>query len=394
MLHPVTDLPAVEHGPVWRDGVLIPHADATCHVLSHMAARGSQVFDVLRVVATAEGPAAVGLRPHVSRFLNSMELMGMASDTNLGTLERAVAETVLAGAEAAGSQGSGFYTVKLVAAWTEPGDGVMPASLTPSLYVLALPVASLADTAVLGQPVKLRSSEMPKMPPSVLPPSLKVAASYTPGLREQMRVRAEGYDYPVFRTADGDLAESTTLSILVIRGGRILAPPLDSVLDGISRRTVLDAAQYLSIPVDVRGVYWDEVEQADELILASTNRTVTPVELLDDRTLVAPGPVTEQLGAVVADIYRGEHPEVSTPLSTGATSAARVHAECCLPSVSERSNRTELFASPWSEGAAVSTVRTIRSRLDLANGPTLARRVTIHASGLSVRSTESTTSSQ
>ena len=308
MLHPVTDLPAVEHGPVWRDGVLIPHADATCHVLSHMAARGSQVFDVLRVVATAEGPAAVGLRPHVSRFLNSMELMGMASDTNLGTLERAVAETVLAGAEAAGSQGSGFYTVKLVAAWTEPGDGVMPSSLTPSLYVLALPVASIADTAVLGQPVKLRSSEMPKMPPSVLPPSLKVAASYTPGLREQMRVRAEGYDYPVFRTADGDLAESTTLSILVIRGGRILAPPLDSVLDGISRRTVLDAAQCLSIPVDVRGVYWDEVEQADELILASTNRTVTPVELLDDRTLLAPGPVTEQLGAVVADIYRGEHP--------------------------------------------------------------------------------------
>ncbi len=308
MLHPVTDLPADEHGPVWRDGALIPHADATCHVLSHMAARGSQVFDVLRVVATADGPAAVGLRPHVARFLNSMELMGMESDTDLGTLERAVAQTVLAGADVIGTEGTGFYTVKLVAAWSEPGDGVMPSSLKPSLYVLAQPVTSLADAAVLGRPVKLRSSEMPKLPQSVLPPSLKVAASYTPGLREQMRVRAEGYDYPVFRTVDGDLAESTTLSILVVQNGRVLVPPLDSVLDGISRRTVLDAAQHLSIPVDVRGVYWDEVEGADELILASTNRTVTPVELLDQRTLDAPGPITEQLGAVMSEIYRGEHP--------------------------------------------------------------------------------------
>ena len=307
MLHAVTDHPADEHGPVWRDGALIPYADATCHVLSHMAARGTQVFDVLRVVPTAKGPSAVGLRPHVSRFMNSMELMGMEPETDLGTLEQAVAKTVLAGAEACGSQAAQFFTVKLVAAWTEPGDGVMPSSLKPSLFVMALPDTSLTETSVLGQPVKLRSSEMPKMPPTVLPPSLKVAASYTPGLRQQMKVRAEGYDYPVFRTVDGDLAESTTLSILVIRDGRLLAPPLDSVLDGISRRTVLDAAQHLSIPVDIRGIYWDEVEGADELFLASTNRTVTPVELLDDRSLVAPGPITEQLGEVVTEIYRGEH---------------------------------------------------------------------------------------
>ncbi|MEM7321682.1 MAG: aminotransferase class IV [Actinomycetota bacterium] len=330
----MTNLPGDNHGPVWCDGSLIPYADATCHVLSHMAARGSQVFDVLRVVPTVDGPAAVGLRPHVSRFLNSMELMAMDPIADLGTIERAVAETVLAGLDAAGSgpgdepggesgdgagRRGGWFTVKLVAAWAEPGDGVLPAALAPKVYVLALPSAPIADAGVLGNPVKLRSSTVPKLPPSVLPPSLKVAASYTPGLREQMRVRAEGYDYPVFRTENGDLAESTTLSILVVTGDRLLAPPLDSVLDGISRRTIVDVAQHLSIPVDVRGVYWDEVEDADELMLASTTNPVTPVGLLDDRSFDAPGPVTARIGSVMSEVYRGDHPLSSswlTPLSS------------------------------------------------------------------------------
>lgn len=295
----------------------MPFADATCHVLSHMAARGSQVFDVLRVVTTDDGPCAVGLRPHVARFINSAELMGMRDVGTAGDLERAVAETVMAAP--AGNGRTRSFTVKLVAAWTEEAIGVMPASLQPTVYVLALPIDPATEPEVLGRPVKVKSVSMPKLPPSVLPPSLKVAASYTPGLREQMRVRSEGFDFPIFRTVNGDLAESTTLSVLVVADGRLLAPPLDSVLDGISRRIVVDVAGHQTIPVDVRGVYWDEVEGADELIFSSTTHVVTPVSLLDDRVIEAPGPVTKQIGVAMTELYQGNHPLSGrwlTPLSS------------------------------------------------------------------------------
>lgn len=282
-----------------------------------MAARGSQVFDVLRVVTTADGPAAIGLRPHVSRFLQSAELMGMQNVGTVGDLERAVAETVLAAPEVSAPTNRSF-TVKLVAAWAEEANGVMPASLEPTVFVLALPIQAGSEPEVFGAPVKVKSVAMPKVPASVLPPSLKVAASYTPGLREQMRIRSLGYDYPIFKTTGGDLAESTTLSMLVVRNGQILAPPLDSVLDGISRRVVLDVADHLSIPVDVRGIYWDEVEAADELILSSTTHAVTPVRLLDDRSIDAPGPITTRLGLAMTELYDGRHPlspRWLTPLS-------------------------------------------------------------------------------
>ncbi len=311
---------------VWRDGELIPFADATCHVLSHMAARGSQVFDVLLVTRTDAGPCAVGLRPHIARFLRSAELMGMEEVGELGALEAAVAETVLAnidGSEPAAGH-AGPFVAKIIAAWVEETAGLLPTELRPSVYVMALPIDGEQTPTMLGGPVKVRSSAMPKIPAEILPPSVKVAASYTPGLREQLRSRAEGFDHTVFRTTAGDLAESTTLSMMVVNAERIIVPPLDSVLDGITRRVTLDAAQDAGIPIEVRAVAWDEVTEADELLLTSTTHPMVSVGRLDDRTFDAPGPVTAEVARVLTEVYRGQHrlsDRWLTPLDSSAGSS-------------------------------------------------------------------------
>lgn len=295
---------------VWRDGELIPFEQATIHVLSHAANRGSEVFDVLRVLPTADGPAAVGLRPHVARFFRSMELMGMTQPYDLATIERAVASTVLADTAAVGTgDGPGAAgvdcTVKLVAAWAEVAGGTVPESLRPSVLVAVVP--STSDGVVGGAPYRLRSATMPKIPAAVLPPALKVAAAYTPGIRQQLAARADGFDDVVFRGPGGDLAELPSQSLLVGVGHRLLAPPLDSVLDGVTRRLVLDLALSRGLPVEIRGIRWDEVEAADELFLSSTTRFIRPVAQLDARTLPAPGPLAAQLAADVTDLVAGRH---------------------------------------------------------------------------------------
>lgn len=287
----------------------MPFADATCHVLSHMAARGSQIFDVMLATPTDQGLCGVGLRHHVTRFLRSAELMGMEDVGGVGDIERAIAQTVTANSSPV-SQNAGYdgpFVIKMIAAWTEEALGVLPADIRPTVYILALPVGEDGASPVLKPPVTVRSSTMPKMPAEILPPSMKVAAGYAPGVRAQLQARAEGFDHTVFRTVDGDLAESTTLSMLVIFGGRILAPPLDSVLDGITRRIVLDVAQDAGLPVEVRAIAWDEVCSADELLLTSTNNPVLPVAALDERTFDAPGPITSMIGDLMVELYEGSH---------------------------------------------------------------------------------------
>jgi branched-subunit amino acid aminotransferase/4-amino-4-deoxychorismate lyase len=87
-----------------------------------------------------------------------------------------------------------------------------------------------------------------------------------------------------------------------------MLPPLDAVLDGITRRAVLDVAKHLGHPIEIRPVSWDDVESADELFLSSTNAQVLPISRLDEIDFVAPGPVSAALGADVEEMLAGRHP--------------------------------------------------------------------------------------
>ncbi len=268
------------------------------------------MFDVLKVVELADGPAALGLREHVARFMQSMQLMGMTPTVTLPDLEQAGADTVAAN--------PGADVVKLAAAWVEVPLRSLPVTTVPTVYVAALVPSTTVDPGGSKTTVKLKTATAPKMPAAVLPPSLKVAASYTAGVRERMHAVAEGFDDVVFRTIDGDLAEGTTQSLFVVTGDTVLLPPLDAVLDGITRRVVIDLVRHADIDLDVRPVYWDEVTGADELFLSSTNTQVLPVAQLDERHLVAPGAVTASLASAMRDLLAGSH-ELSrrwlTPLS-------------------------------------------------------------------------------
>lgn len=291
---------------VWRDGHLVPFADATVHVMSHMAARGSQVFDVLAVLRLDAGPHAVGLREHTTRFLRSAELMGMVDVGLVGELEAAVGSVVLANHEELSSDQPDGYTVKLIAAWEDEPIGVVPASLKPTVYIVAVPNRGHRLTEPCPT-IRAKTATMPKIPASVLPPGLKVAASYTGGVREQMQAKAEGFDEVIFKTIDGDLAESTTLSTFVVTSGRLMVPPLDAVLDGITRRLVLDVAASLGIPIDIRSIRWSEVASADELFLSSTNKPVLGLSHLDSTALSSANPITRSITAGVISVLKGEH---------------------------------------------------------------------------------------
>ncbi len=286
---------------VWIDGQLRPFDEAAISIFSHAVMRGSAVFDVLRIVQSANGPAAIGLRPHLARLERSMAMMGMEPAFSLARLEQAVTDVVAANPGAA--------TVKTVACWSEIPPKSMPVTLVPTITMAAFVPDPLEPTLPPAESVALRTAVAPKLPPEVLPPALKVAASYTIGVRETMAALAAGFDSVVFRTTGGLLAEGTTQSLFVVRGERLIVPPLDIVLDGITRRLVLDIGAHLGFHNEVRPVEWDEVEAADELFLCSTNAPVAPVHRLDDRVWPDQGPVSQAIDAGIRSmIDDADHP--------------------------------------------------------------------------------------
>lgn len=290
----------LEQRRVWVDGRLVPFDEATVHVLAQSVQRGTAVFDVLSIHDGPDGPAALGLREHVARFGHSMEAMGMEPARDLAALERAVAETVLAN--------PGAEVVKLTACFAEVTLDAVPLTLAPQISIAAVALGDFPSPSRRPGGLRLRTASAPKLPATTLPPGVKVAASYTVGVRERMAAQRGGWDDVLFRTPSGDLAESTTTSIFVVRGHTVLAPPLDVVLDGIMRRVAVDVARNGGLHVEVRPVAWEEVESADELFVTSTMRLAVPVADLDGRPYPDPGPVTDAVRADLERLVRGEHP--------------------------------------------------------------------------------------
>jgi branched-chain amino acid aminotransferase len=105
----------------------------------------------------------------------------------------------------------------------------------------------------------------------------------------------------------GLVAEASGENLFVVRDGVLRTPPLASVLEGITRATVIELAQAMGLPFEERPITRDELYIADELFLTGTAAEVTPIREVDRRTIGAGrrGPLTKRLQAAYFDVVAG-----------------------------------------------------------------------------------------
>ncbi len=276
----------------WLDGRLLPSEGATVPVLSNAMFRGTTVFDVLAVVETKLGPAIVGQRPHLERFVSSMLAMHMTPAVDVDDLVRIVAEVV--------SANPGCAVVRAVAYWDGPPNPV-PADLTPRILVAAEPA-----TAPHRSWVSLQSA-VAKVDPTVLPTQIKVAAMYTGGVRAQIAAQHAGFDAIVNRSPDNMLEEGLSSSVVLVVRNRLIAPPLTDVLDSITRQLILDVAADVGIEVEVGPVPWSVVMAADAAFMSSTTVPIVPIGRIDNVQYQVDHPVLVQLLRLVGKVLSGDH---------------------------------------------------------------------------------------
>jgi branched-chain amino acid aminotransferase len=292
---------------IWVDGRLVPWVEATVHVMSQSIQRGSLVFDVMPCYGEPGKPKVFGLREHAERFRRSAELNGMDLPLDLEGILAAIRETVRAN--------PGAEIVKISAYYGAVSLHVLPAEARPSVAVAALALADvLPPSALRRRPsVRLRVADATKIPPRSLSPQLKVAASYAGAAAETARARREGFDEILYLDEKGRVAEGSSQSFLLVHRGTLRAPPLDYVLDGITRRAVLEIAADEGIPVRVAPIQRRALEEAEEACLVGSSTNVWPVECIDDRKFPepTPGPVTKRLADRLERLLAGDDPVLS-----------------------------------------------------------------------------------
>jgi len=286
---------------VYLGGEYRPWDEANVHIMSHSFGRGSAIFEVIGFSDTPAGPAVFRLDEHASRFFRSAALLGMEPPCTPAELQEAVLETVRRNGLKAG-------LIKVFGFSPGVSAGVLPPRepFRVAVFAFAVEEAFGVKGESASGTVTACVSTWRRLDPRTVPIEAKVAANYVNGMVARAEARAKGFDYAVLLDTEGFLAEGATESLFLVRGGRLLTPSLGTVLQSITRKSLLAVAEEMGIETVVGRLSPVLLEEAEELFLSSTSARVVPVGRIDARVLNgAPGAVTRRLADRIGMITAG-----------------------------------------------------------------------------------------
>jgi branched-chain amino acid aminotransferase len=119
-----------------------------------------------------------------------------------------------------------------------------------------------------------------------------------------------GYEEAILLDEHGNVCEGSGVNIFLIRDGEISTPPpTASILDGITRRSVIQIAQDLGFRVVERDIARGELYQADELFLTGTATEMAPIREVDDHAVGPPGEITRAIQSAFSEAIKGKRQE-------------------------------------------------------------------------------------
>lgn len=181
----------------------------------------------------------------------------------------------------------------------------------------AIPYVWIANAEVQARGLHLHVSDRRRIPPQSVDPMVKHYhwLEFQLGLLDAYDAGAETV---LLKDLDGNVAEGPGFNVFVVKGGRLATPPAVNVLDGMTRRTVLELLGDLQLKAEERPVAVAELGEADEVFLTTTAGGVLPVTVIDGTGVGAgvPGPIAVQL----QDTYWAKRKAgwLATPVDYGA----------------------------------------------------------------------------
>jgi len=292
---------AVTGKSIWLDGGFVEWDDARVHILTHSLHYGLGVFEGIRCYRTTDGRSAVfRLDDHLRRLYDSAHINLLEIPFPRSTLEDACLETLRRNDLTEG------YLRPLVFI----GDGAMgldPADNPIRVAVIAWEWGKYLGEEGLRRGIRAKVSTFCRHHLNAKMTKGKTCGDYVNSILAKREALLDGYDEAIMLDTQGQVSEASGENLFVVRDGALQTPSLHTVLDGVTRATVIEIARDKGIPVQERILTRDDLYVADEVFLTGTAAEVTPIREIDRRAIGngARGPVTETLQSAYFDVVAG-----------------------------------------------------------------------------------------
>ena len=306
-LHHAPSAASLEDLICYFEGAWVPMRDAKVSIMTHAFMYGTATFEGIRAYWNPDQRRLYGVkvREHVERIRQSCRILLMKDVPSVDELTRLIVETIRRNDfhEDAYIRPSFYKSTRAI--------GVRLHDLDNELYIVAVPFGNYID---IDAGVRVMTSSWRRNADEALPARGKIVGGYVNMAFQKSEAELNGFDEAIVLTANGHVNEASAANLFVVRDGVALTPPVsDDLLEGVTRKALMELLANEGVPVETRSIDRSELYIADEVFLCGTGVQVSPVIEVDHRPVGSGevGPIARLVRDRYFDAVRGRLPEYS-----------------------------------------------------------------------------------
>lgn len=295
---------------VWIDRELRDASEGQVSFLSAGLQYGFSVFEGIRCYSTQNGPAVFRLQEHAERLLDSAHIIGLRNlPFTLSDIVEAIQKTVAA------NEFPACYIRPMI--YVEGGLNMVADSGKPRLMIAVWEWGAFMGAEARERGIRANISSITRLHPNIMMTKAKVSGNYVGSILAKTESQRLGFDEAIMLDPQGFVAECTGENIFVVRNKVIYTVPKGSILEGITRDSLMTLAKDLGYEVVEEQISRDQLYMADEVFVTGTAAEVIGLREIDFRTISVgkTGPVTRALQDAFDQVTTGRHPRSEQWLS-------------------------------------------------------------------------------
>ncbi len=298
----VPPVAAVNATQAWHDGAWRPLTECLLPLNTHALQYGTGCFEGIRGYFDGSKVNLLFLREHFARLHGNAKMLLM-TPPSIDEMCALAVECVRRNAPKG--------NVYLRPLCYKKGLTLGPVLLgVPDGFALYMQM--LGDYLDTAKGLNVCVSSWRRLPDNAIPTRTKATGGYLNSALAKSEAVSNGFDEAIFLNDRGQVCEGSAENIFVIRDGVLATPDRTAdILEGITRKAVMNLAKRHGIPVEERQVARTELYLADEVFLVGTGCQISYVRAIDRRTVGdgKRGPLTAKLQTAYEDAVYGRDPE-------------------------------------------------------------------------------------
>ena len=289
-------------GQIWMDGSFCDWKDAKIHILTHTLHYGTGVFEGVRAYETNKGPAIFRLEDHTDRLFNSAKLIGMNIPFTKDVLMKAQCDAVNI------NNLKNAY-IRPLCFYGNEGMGLRADNLKIHCAIAAWDWGPYLGEDKIINGIKIKVSSFPKRTEMAMLYKAKATGNYLNSMLALKDALNAGYDEALILGTDDSVNEGSGENFFLIKNNKLITPDLSTVLDGITRKTIIALAEDLDIETVEKKISLNEAFECDEAFFTGTAAEVTPIIEIDNTKINngIPGQITKKLQENYFNLIRGKY---------------------------------------------------------------------------------------